>query len=103
MIRRRPRAVEAIGEQAEYIAGDSEAAAERYVEAVEKTFRDLERMPGMGHRYETENPKLHDIRVWAVSGYRNYLVFYRQVEDGVEILTVIHGARDIEAALGREV
>jgi plasmid stabilization system protein ParE len=26
--------------------------------------------------------------------FGNYLVYYRQIDDGVEILHVVHGARD---------
>jgi plasmid stabilization system protein ParE len=29
------------------------------------------------------------------------LVFYRPVNNGVEVLTVLHGARDLQAALDR--
>jgi len=36
-------------------------------------------------------------RVFPVRGFGKHLVFYRPVEDGIEILRVIHGARDIEA------
>jgi toxin ParE1/3/4 len=35
------------------------------------------------------------------SPFRNYLVFYRPIEDGVEVLTVLHGARDLQAVLER--
>jgi hypothetical protein len=34
------------------------------------------------------------------SSGRNYLVLYRPLPDGVEILRVIHGARDIPALFG---
>jgi plasmid stabilization system protein ParE len=31
--------------------------------------------------------------------FRNYLVFYRTTSDGIEILRVLHGARDLGAAM----
>ena len=31
--------------------------------------------------------------------FRNYLVFYRPVKGGAEILTILHGARDLGMAL----
>jgi len=31
-----------------------------------------------------------------VKGFERYLIFYRPLTDGVEILRAIHGARDIE-------
>jgi toxin ParE1/3/4 len=33
---------------------------------------------------------------------RDYLVFYRLVDDFVEVVRVLHGARDIEALLEEE-
>ena len=103
MIRRRPRAIYAIIEQAEYIGQDSPDAAERFMDATEETFRDLDEMPGMGHPHESPNPRLAGVRVWPVKGFRNHLIFYRPSDGGVEILTILHGARDIERALEDEV
>jgi toxin ParE1/3/4 len=102
MIRRRPRAIEALIESAEYIGADSPASAERFLLAADRTFRQLEEMPGMGHIYESNNPKLNGIRVWAVKGFRNHLIFYRAINDGIDVLTVLHGAQDLDNVLPRE-
>ncbi|NJK75351.1 MAG: type II toxin-antitoxin system RelE/ParE family toxin [Microcoleus sp. SU_5_6] len=32
-------------------------------------------------------------------GFKRYLIFYRTAETGIEILRVLHGARDLEAIL----
>jgi plasmid stabilization system protein ParE len=32
-----------------------------------------------------------------VCGFDNYLIFYREMRDGIQVLHVYHGARDIEA------
>jgi len=37
------------------------------------------------------------MRMWLVSGFSNYLIFYRPKEDMLQILRVIHGARDYMA------
>jgi toxin ParE1/3/4 len=42
---------------------------------------------------------LADIRQQGIKGFKKYLVFYRVTDTGVEIIRVIHGARDIEAIL----
>jgi toxin ParE1/3/4 len=34
-------------------------------------------------------------------GYRGYLIFYAVLEDRVEVIHVVHGARDWAALLGR--
>jgi len=33
--------------------------------------------------------------VWPIKGFKNYLIFYRPIEQGVEIVRVLHGARDM--------
>lgn len=102
MIRRRPAAVDAIIEQAEYIGVRSPAAAARFIDAVEETLKQLVGMPGMGHRYETEEPRLAGIRIWFVKGFPNHLLFYRPIDGGIELIHLLHGARNINAVLADE-
>lgn len=59
-------------------------------------------MPQRGKLIQSNNPELGNIRQQAVKGFKKYLVFYRPTDLGVEILRVIHGARDIEAILEEE-
>jgi toxin ParE1/3/4 len=56
-------------------------------------------MPGMGRRYESSHPRLAAVRVWPVKGFRNHLIFYRPIENGIEVVHLFHGARDLDAAL----
>ena len=39
-------------------------------------------------------PSYPGLRSWSVG---NYVIFYRQVSTGIDIVRVLHGARDIEA------
>jgi toxin ParE1/3/4 len=57
-------------------------------------------MPGIGASYEHEHPALAGLRVFPISRFKKYLVFYRPVADGIEILRVLHGARDFHGLLG---
>lgn len=66
MIRRRPAAILALIEQAEYIGQDSPAAADRFLDAAEESFRQLVSMPGLGHPHESPDPRLAGVRVWPV-------------------------------------
>jgi plasmid stabilization system protein ParE len=34
-----------------------------------------------------------------VEGYRKYLMFYREIPDGVQIWRVLHGAQDLPTKL----
>ena len=74
--------------------------ARRFLAEAEATFERLARSPGIGSLYDPEAPGLADLRFFPVSRYRSYLVFYRPTPDGVEIVRVLHGARNLPGLLG---
>jgi len=82
-----------------YVARDNLEAALRFYDAIDQTYRQIRDHPKRWPRYELDHPRLKELRKTAVIGYRNYLVFYRIDADMVEIIRVLHGARDIPALL----
>ena len=88
--------------QATYIAEDNLDAAEGFLVAAEKTFQLLGRMPGIGKLCRFSNPQLSGIRQYPIKGFKNYLIFYRATDSEVEVLRVLHGARDLEAILDED-
>ena len=94
---RRTLAKRDIAQIACFIADDNEAGAERFLEAVEASLIALARMPHIGVGRHFRTPKFADVRMWRVKGFENYLIFYRPRKQGIEVLRVTHGARDIEA------
>lgn len=80
-----------------YIGERNFDAATRFLVAAEETFKQLARMPGMGSSFEVRDPKLAGLRVSAISGFENFLIFYRQVGDAIEVIRVLHGSQDIES------
>jgi toxin ParE1/3/4 len=80
-----------------FIAQDNPEAATRLVDAAYETFKTLAANPGLGRRRQFRGPRLRDVCSWRISGFENYLIFYRGVGKGVQVLHVYHGARDIEA------
>lgn len=92
-----PRADRDLDEQYFYLAQKSREVAGRYFQACQSTFATLAQSPLLGALCELSNPRLAEMRVWQVHGFEKFLIFYRPVEDGVEIIRVLHGARDIEA------
>jgi len=65
-------------------------------------FAHITDMPGIGERWPSSNPLLADMRVWRIEGFENHLIFYRPTVDGIDIIRVLHGARDIENLLETE-
>jgi plasmid stabilization system protein ParE len=37
------------------------------------------------------------LRRWRVRGFENFMIFYHPLSNGIEIVRVLHGARDIES------
>lgn len=89
-------------EAALYIAADSPKAADRFLERAEQAFDTLLRAPEMGIALPSASAALPDLRRWSVPGFEKYLIFYRPVEDGIEVVRVLHGGRDVMAALAEE-
>jgi toxin ParE1/3/4 len=89
-------------EAAYYIAQGSLDASDRFLRATEEAFRRLAEMPGMGSRRDFGNPALSGMRMWPVPGFRGYLIFYRATEDTLEIIRVLHGARDLPSIFSAE-
>jgi plasmid stabilization system protein ParE len=84
-----------LGELWLYIAQDSPAAADRFLDRIYGACRNLAERPGMGRR---RNELGKGLRSFAIG---SYLVFYRRSRAGVEIARVLSGYRDLEAIFGR--
>lgn len=74
----------------------------RFVDAVRETFKRLLLMPHIGTVRTFQNPALKDVRMWKVKGFKKYLVFYRPIADGIEILHVVHGSRNYKRLFDEE-
>ncbi len=74
-----------------FVADDSFRAAEAWLARVEATFDMLAETPMAGR---ARNNLGANVRSFPVG---NYVIFYRPVADGVEVVRVMHGRRDIDA------
>ena len=86
-----PRAKSDLVEIWDYIADDSEARADTFIETVDQKFNALVGRPNMGRLRD----ELADgLRSFAVG---RYVIFYRPIPKGIAIVRVLHGARDLDA------
>lgn len=85
-------------EIADYIAADNRAAADAVVSAARATMQSLSEMPFMGRAFPVSKPGLRKLRRWPVHGYRNYLIYYLPLPDGVEVVHIRHAARSLKGA-----
>ena len=80
----------------EYIAADNPVAADRLIDRIEEKLQMLSRQPLIG---EGRNELAPNLRNFPVG---NYVIYYRPLESEavtVEIVRVLHGARDIPGLL----
>lgn len=75
----------------DYIAADSQAQADAFVDRLNVKFNALARRPGLGRMRDDLMPLLRSFP------YGRYVIFYRAVAGGIEIIRVLHSARDANA------
>jgi len=81
-----------------YLAPRNLEATLRLIDALEATLNELAKFPGLGTHPSFLNAHRHrDVRFRLIAPFPNYMVFYREIEHVIEILHVLHGARDIPA------
>jgi toxin ParE1/3/4 len=84
-----PEAEKDLDEITDFTAAGNRTAASRLIDAIEAKCRALAAMPGMGRGREELAPNLRSSRV------RKYIIFYRPGDEGIDVIRVIHGHRDI--------
>ena len=95
----RPEVPDDLRAVVEYLERDSVEAADRFIENAFAAFHRIRDMPGVGSPKTFRRTGLKDVRSWAVPGFPNHLIYYQARPDAVVVLAVIHGARNVRAAL----
>jgi len=72
-----------------YIAQDNPDAADKFIRALVSRFPKLAAMPELGRQRDELTTRLRSFPVGR------HVIFYRPMENGVEIVRVLHGARDL--------
>ncbi len=94
-----PAADADVDDAALFIAQDNLNAALRFYDAVEMTYSQIRSHPLRWPRYELDHPRLATLRKCSVPGFRKYFIFYLTHDDIIDVIRVLHGARDIPAVL----
>ena len=55
----------------------------------------------MGWHARIGTPALGTLRMFRIAGFERMLILYRPLEDGVDILRIVHGSRKLQALLRR--
>lgn len=86
-----PQAVCDLEEIHDFIASENLVAALHLIDLFEKKFQTIAHTPEMGRNRQELAPKLRSFPVG------NYVIFYRPDKKGIQVIRVLHGARDIES------
>lgn len=89
------RARQDVSDLWDYIADDNIEAANRVLEALETAMLKLAKNPGIGHLREELADQRH--RFFLVY---SYLIVYRHQTKPLQIIRVLHAARDVQIILG---
>ena len=72
-----------------FVGERSPEAADRLLDMIDEKCNVIAQTPGMGRSREELGPGLRTFPVGS------YIIFHRPIEDGIEVVRVLHGARDI--------
>jgi toxin ParE1/3/4 len=87
---RSPQARLDLSEIADFIARDSVDAALRFLDEVDNVLKKLADFPGLGRSRDELGPGLRSFPAG------NYVLFYRATAEAIDLVRVLHGARDLD-------
>ena len=91
-VTRRPQAEADILEIWGYIAEDSVVEADRWVDRLDEKFSLWASQPMMGRGRDELAPGIRSLV------FGRYVVFFEPLPDGIDVVRVLHGSRDIDAS-----
>ncbi len=98
----RERALEEAADLVGQIRISNPRAADDVQDAIQHTLELLESQPLSGGRYHTRNPNVRGARITTVSGYRQFVVLYLPTADGIEVLHIVRGRRNLGRVVAQD-
>jgi toxin ParE1/3/4 len=103
VVQRRERARQDLVGIARYYAKEAgPEIARRFLKQAEETFGRLASSAGIGRRYKAQHSEFPPIRFFPIALFRKYLIFYLPTSDSIQIVRVLHSARDLDSILDQE-
>ena len=87
---------------ADFFADGSLATALRFAAATDAALSRLVESPRIGHPRPGEDPLLLQLRSWPVPGFEDILVIYRSDPGRIDVIRILHGARNESTILEEE-
>lgn len=80
----------------EYIGVSNAAAADKLLDTINDKIHSIANSPLMGRERSELAPMLRSFPI------AQYVLFYRPITEGIEIVRVLHGARDLDTVFSEE-
>ena len=95
-ISRRPLAGLDVLDIWDHIADDNMAAADRWVDDLDAAFNRLATQPMMGRARPEIAPDLRSLP------FKRYVIYYLPLHDGIDVVRILHSARDLDGLIEGE-
>jgi toxin ParE1/3/4 len=92
---RSPESDNDVFEIASYVARDNLPAALHLIDVIDEKLRLLAEFPHLGPARDDLGPSLRSFPLG------NYVIYYRPRPDGIDVVRVLHGARDLRRIFRR--
>lgn len=99
---RTPQAAIDLDEIAAHLQQFDPNVAIRFLKAADVTFAMIERMPHIGQQMHSRDPRFKALRLICVRCYPKHVIVFRPIQDGVEILRVFYGRKNLQVLLDLE-
>ena len=86
-----PQAAQDLQDIHDYLFANNPDTADKFLDSITQKFEMLTNFPNMGRK---RDELLTALRSFPVD---DYLIFYRQIEEEIEIVRVVSGYRDLDA------
>ena len=86
-----PQAAQDLQDIHDYLFANNPDTADKFLDSITQKFEMLTNFPNMGRK---RDELLSALRSFPVD---DYLIFYRQIEEQIEIVPVVSGYRDLDA------
>lgn len=86
-----PLAIKDLEKIIDYFSSYNLSAGENFINEFEKKCKYLANFPNIGRSYDNIKPSLRGLNL------ANYIIFYRVINNGIEIIRVVSGYRDLDS------
>lgn len=80
---------------------ESPQAAGRLLDVIETATAMLLRHPGLGRSCGFRSARAKYVRSWVL-GFATRVLYYRGIDDGIEVIRMLHGRRDVRRIVDAE-